>query len=522
MLRPPYSHASAWGLSCSESMALKVNAAALGNAAARCMGKMHSAEHTKVLQNVCPCKYFPCTTMSMYKSLQRRPWADCRGDASARGLSRLESMALKVNAAALGKMHDAGRAVDPSQDVSMHYRPYRDYGSSMHGGSDPSKSNRLARDSSHLGGSRKRGNLPRRATMGNLTELGGADSANEAEGFTLGRSSARLADGSLRGGRAVGHCNTVLLVAGTFPHCICIPSTRLRNAQSAYLACAACQVLCYGGRGLAQQFVPKAQFHSAWPMALSEVAARSCDCYLHLLGAGTQTACFHLLPCWHMHKQHQSMSDCCPHSLQLVAELQPCKMAKGVCPVISAPAWLLVIKPHSLRDTDKWWICCFLTVVDLLQLTALQSLSRGAADYMDASLRGGRRFTDLSQHGSQHYTDRSQHGSQHGAKPAGGSLRKGWSIGGSGRLRSSAGGLLLGKNSGNAHADAHKPAGDSVQSLTPQQLNGIFHSPRRQAMEEPAGTIHDSSTRPNRCSRSSWSDSDRSHGSRSVNVFRPL
>ena len=58
----------------------------------------------------------------------------CRGDPSGRGLSRVDSLALKANAANAARMHDTGRILDPSRDISHHYRPHRGYSGSFHGG----------------------------------------------------------------------------------------------------------------------------------------------------------------------------------------------------------------------------------------------------------------------------------------------------------------------------------------------------------------------------------------------------
>ncbi|KAK9824560.1 hypothetical protein WJX72_011313 [[Myrmecia] bisecta] len=65
-----------------------------------------------------------------------------RGDISGRGISRLESMALKVNAKAASKLHDAGKTADPHRDISVHFRPYRDRGGASMHGSDASVSGR--------------------------------------------------------------------------------------------------------------------------------------------------------------------------------------------------------------------------------------------------------------------------------------------------------------------------------------------------------------------------------------------
>lgn len=58
----------------------------------------------------------------------------CRENPGKNGLSRVDSMALKANAASIAKMHDSGRTVDPTRDISLQYRPHRGYSGSHHGG----------------------------------------------------------------------------------------------------------------------------------------------------------------------------------------------------------------------------------------------------------------------------------------------------------------------------------------------------------------------------------------------------
>lgn len=58
----------------------------------------------------------------------------CRGDNTGRGLTRVDSLALKANAASVARMHDTGRTMDPRRDISHHYRPHRGYSGSYHGG----------------------------------------------------------------------------------------------------------------------------------------------------------------------------------------------------------------------------------------------------------------------------------------------------------------------------------------------------------------------------------------------------
>ncbi len=49
-------------------------------------------------------------------------------------MSRVDSMALKANAASISRMHDSGRTVDPNRDISHNYRPHRGYSGSHHDG----------------------------------------------------------------------------------------------------------------------------------------------------------------------------------------------------------------------------------------------------------------------------------------------------------------------------------------------------------------------------------------------------
>ena len=49
-------------------------------------------------------------------------------------MTKVDSLALKANAASVARMHDTGRTMDPSRDISHHYRPHRGYSGSYHGG----------------------------------------------------------------------------------------------------------------------------------------------------------------------------------------------------------------------------------------------------------------------------------------------------------------------------------------------------------------------------------------------------
>lgn len=142
----------------------------------------------------------------------------------------------------------------------------------------------------------------------------------------------------------------------------------------------------------------------------------------------------------------------------------------------------------------------------LLQLSALKALRKGAADYMDASVRGGNR-----------YANRSQHGPKSVPSSPDNSMHKGWGIGGSGRF-----GAASGKGDVRKLKSASQQYGDSAGSLTPEELNGIFHSQRgktgsRSLKAQAADLNLDSSTRSHRSSRS-----DDSHTSMQVNVLKPL
>lgn len=83
-------------------------------------------------------------------------------------------MALRANAASIAKMHDSGRTVDPSRDISVHYRPNRGYSGSHHGGSlygsevGGSMHNQAAGDS--MRGGKK--SLPRNRSDGALVRAG--------------------------------------------------------------------------------------------------------------------------------------------------------------------------------------------------------------------------------------------------------------------------------------------------------------------------------------------------------------
>ena len=94
----------------------------------------------------------------------------CRDAPGGKGLSRVDSLALKASAASITRMHDTGRTVDPNRDISHHYRPHRGYSGSHHGAGlyaaevGGSLHNNQAGDSMH----RKKG-LPRNRSEGALT-----------------------------------------------------------------------------------------------------------------------------------------------------------------------------------------------------------------------------------------------------------------------------------------------------------------------------------------------------------------
>ena len=118
-------------------------------------------------------------------------------------------MALRVNAAAAGKLHDRGHTADPNADISVHYRTGGSYarsgssmysshknsgslrGGSMRGVKEPDSSSRGGmRRFTSLGGSRSGVELSsmdegggRRRTTSNVTEdLSGSGSGRSKEG----------------------------------------------------------------------------------------------------------------------------------------------------------------------------------------------------------------------------------------------------------------------------------------------------------------------------------------------------
>lgn len=77
-------------------------------------------------------------------------------------------MALAANAASMARMHDSGRTVDPSRDISHHYRPHKGYSGSHHGGNLYAEVGGSLH-SQHSGGStHKKKNLPRNYSEGAL------------------------------------------------------------------------------------------------------------------------------------------------------------------------------------------------------------------------------------------------------------------------------------------------------------------------------------------------------------------
>ena len=78
-------------------------------------------------------------------------------------------MALAANAASMAKMHDSGRTVDPSRDISHHYRPHKGYSGSHHGGSLYAEvGGSLHSQQSGGGSTHKKKNLPRNYSEGAL------------------------------------------------------------------------------------------------------------------------------------------------------------------------------------------------------------------------------------------------------------------------------------------------------------------------------------------------------------------
>ena len=92
-----------------------------------------------------------------------------------KGLSRVDSMALRANAASMAKMHDSGRTVDPSRDISVHYRPNRGYSGSHHGGS--------------LYGSEVGGSMRNQATAGEFVQGKKSLPRNRSDGALMRTSS---------------------------------------------------------------------------------------------------------------------------------------------------------------------------------------------------------------------------------------------------------------------------------------------------------------------------------------------